>query len=562
MTAAPHPTTIGGGPGPVRPFRVRARGLARLAAPLAALLAGAWAVPAAAATLRGPLADSAAVILGAGPSQATWGILAVSLDRGDTLLALDPDRRLIPGSNLKVFTLGAFLVRQGTDPGRATELLARGKVRLRDGGRRVELKGDLVLRGCGMPDVVPLLSPGSRGLLDSLALLLRRSGLSRFEGTLWVDGSLFAHADPPRGWAVEDLPRGYGAPVTALMANGNAASVVASAGTSGGASVTLDPPDAPLLIAGTVGIADSEAAAWLRADRVPGTRVVRVAGAVARNSTARRTVSFPEPDSAAAVMLLGAMRREGIEVKARARPDAAELRERSGPGSLPLPGALAGAAPGDPAAEAAAWRSVGERGFATVASLRPPTAAEVVAAVAAYSLNPETEALLRLLDPAPSEKTPEGALRELRAALAQAGVDSADVSLADGSGLSVQNLVTPRAMVRWLTHMDRDTRLAPGEFAGLLPAPGSPGTLERRFRDLGPDSALHAKTGTLTNVSSLSGYVTARSGERVAFAFLSNGNARTVAPARSAEDALVGLLSRFERARVAPQRPPVFRIPR
>jgi D-alanyl-D-alanine carboxypeptidase/D-alanyl-D-alanine-endopeptidase (penicillin-binding protein 4) len=411
-----------------------------------------------------------------------------------------------------------------------------------------------------MPDVVPLLSPGSRGLLDSLAVRLGESGLVKFEGTLWVDGSLFARADPPRGWAVEDLPRGYGAPVTALMANGNAASVVAAAGSSGGVSVTLDPPDAPLTLAGTVDLADSGAAAWLHADRAPGTRLVRVAGAVPRHGVLRRTVSLPEPDSAAAVMLLGAMRRAGIEVKARVRPDAAELRERGGLGAGT--GAESPAAADGASAAVAAWRAVGGRRFTAVASLRAPAPSEVVAAVAAYSLNPEAEALLRLLDPAPSRKSPDPALRELRGMLLQAGVDSTDVALADGSGLSPQNLVTARAMVRWLAAMDGGTRLAPGEFAGLLPIPGSRGTLERRFRDLGSDSLLHAKTGTLTNVSSLCGHVTARSGERIAFAFLSNGNARSVAPARAAEEALVALLAGFERGAVAPPHAPAWRIPR
>ena len=558
MIHSAHPAPERGGPLAVRPELVGAVLLAVLA-----LLP--WASRATAApALRGPLADSAAAILGSEPSRSTWGILAVSLDRGDTLLALDPERRLIPGSNQKLFTLGAFLLRHGSGSTRTTELLARGKAHLHGAGRAVELKGDLVLRGCGMPDAVPLLAPGSRGLLDSLAYRLRDAGLTRFEGTLWVDGSLFARSGTPRGWEVEDLPHGYGAPVNAILANGNAASVVATAA-SPRARVELDPPDAPLSLSGAVAVVGGDATGWLRVDRAPGSCIVRVQGAVPRGGEIRRTVSLPEPDSAAGVMLLGAMRRAGIEVRARVRPDTEALRVREGWTSRELP--LEMGATGQPAVsiaghDSATWRAIGERRFTPVLSLRSPTAGDVVSAVAAYSLNPEAEALLRLLDPAPVGKDPDTAIQELRGIFAQAGIDSADVAIADGSGLSPQNLTTARAVVRWLTHLDRGAALPPGAFAALLPTPGAKGTLERRFRGLVPDSALHAKTGTLTNVSALSGYVATHAGERVVFALLSNGNARSIAPAREAEDALVALLARFERTPVRARRYPAWGIPR
>ena len=79
-----------------------------------------------------------------------------------------------------------------------------------------------------MPDVTQILSPGSRGLLDSLAYLLHQGGLERFEGTIWVDGSLFATEPYAPGWAMEDYVYAYGAPVNAVLANGNAATVVAT----------------------------------------------------------------------------------------------------------------------------------------------------------------------------------------------------------------------------------------------------------------------------------------------------------------------------------------------
>lgn len=499
---------------------------------------------------RGPLADSAAVLLGTEGERTTWGILAVSLDRGDTLLSLSPGRRLIPGSNQKILTAGAFLRRFGGAARRDTEILARGRSKLRRGGQEVEFKGDLVLRGCGMPDVSALIAPGSRALLDSVAFRLRESGLTELKGTVWVDGSLFAVSRTPRGWSVEDLPHGYGAPVNAILANGNAASVIASATVDGATRVTLDPPDAPLTLQGVVSVGDSTDPGRLEVDRAPNSRVVRVTGIVPRGRTVRRTVSFPEPDSTAGLLLLGALERAGVRVHARVR-----VGDPAAPGT-------AGAE--EPAgARAVPWSSVREGGFARVLRHPSPPAGAVLAAVLSYSLNPESEALLRLLDPAPSGKSPEAALRELRATLWEAGIDSAEVSPVDGSGLSTQNLVTPRALVRWLVALAQDTTLGVG-FATLLPAPGGRGTMEKRLAALAADSTLHAKTGTLTNVSALSGYLTTREGERLVFSILSNGNRGTVAPARAVEDSLVGLLHRAVRARRAEPagRPPVWGIPR
>lgn len=514
----------------------------------AVFLAAAPAGPArAAGLLRGPLADSAAVVLSDAPEHATWGILAVSLDRGDTLLSLDPERRLIPGSNQKLLTCGAFLreIRPGTRFW--TVLEARGKATRKGARHGVRLSGDLVLRGSGMPDVVSLISPGSAGLLDSLAFLLRASGLERFEGTLWVDGSRFAAEGYPHGWAVEDVPEGYGAPVNAILANGNAASVVATAA-GGTVRVTFDPPDTPLTLDGVVTVGGRRDPSWINVTRDPCGRAVHVTGVVGNGLTIRRTVSVPDPDSTAGLWLLGAMRRAGIAVKARVRLAGRGAADDPSRGTSYPPGGP------DPVGGALAWTGVGTRGLHTVLTLESPPAKDIVSAVFAYSLNTESEALLRWLDPAPRGKSSEKALPVLRQRLLAAGIDSLDISLVDGSGLSPQDLVTPRAIVRWLTALERDSTLGVA-FSSLLSTPGARGTLEHRFNGEAPDPTLRAKTGTLTNVSALSGFVVTADGDRVVFSILSNGNEGSTAKARLLEEALVTRIERFRRPVYGPPAP-------
>jgi D-alanyl-D-alanine carboxypeptidase/D-alanyl-D-alanine-endopeptidase (penicillin-binding protein 4) len=441
-----------------------------------------------------------------------FGILAVSLDRGDTLLALNPGDRFIPASNMKLFVTGAFLRQFGPQARGVTTVGARGKLE-RKHGRIEALKGDLILHASGYPDVVPLLHPGSRGLLDSLAYLLHEAGLKKIQGTVWVDGTIFAPEPYGPGWAVDDLPFSYGAPLNAVLANGNAATLLATA-TPGGVTLSLDPPETPLRIVGRVSLADPDAMPVLSITREPGSHVLRVTGHIPRGGAAKRQIAVPDPDSTAGLVFLGAMRRAGIEARAKVAVAPA--------GSVPSPDTD------------------------TLLRLESPTAAEVVSMVDAYSLNVETEALLRHLDPAPVGKAAGPALRRLYAMLAETGIDTLDLSFVDGSGLSPLNLATPRAFVRWLASLDRDSTLG-GVLRESLASPGAVGTLQKRFPSLGPGVLLRAKSGTLTNVSGLSGYLTTQAGERVAFSILSNGNRASVSAAHAAEEEIVGILSRFTR---------------
>jgi serine-type D-Ala-D-Ala carboxypeptidase/endopeptidase (penicillin-binding protein 4) len=523
------------------PFGVRPGPLSGAAAAYA-LAAGLLVPPGigAAASLcaRGPLADSVATAVEELADRANVGALAVSLDHGDTLVALGEGRRFIPGSNTKIFTTSAFLRAFGPEARFSTSLEARGKV---DRGKpgAVRLKGDLTLRPAGVPDVAAILAPGSRGLIDSLAVLLRAGGLERFEGTLWVDGTLFADEPYGPGWEIEDIPYSYGALAAPVFANGNSATLLVTGG-SKGVTLALDPPETPLTLASDASVVDGATGA-IDIQREPGSRVLHVIGAVPRGATLKRQVSVPDPDSTAGLWLIGAMRRAGIDVpraQVRVVPhgDAADRPAGKSSGrDRDAPPPAAGADTG--------WTAVGKDHSSAVVSLRSPTAAAMIGVVLELSLNPEAEGLLRLLDPAPLEKRREAGLAAERRSAAAAGIDTLDLSLVDGSGLSPQNLATPRSLVGWLAALARDSTLA-GPFRAALATPGENGTLKRRFAGLPPGADLRAKSGTLTNVSSLSGYVTTAAGERIAFAIMTNGNRGSVASAKQLEERIVAMLAR------------------
>jgi D-alanyl-D-alanine carboxypeptidase/D-alanyl-D-alanine-endopeptidase (penicillin-binding protein 4) len=98
------------------------------------------------------------------------------------------------------------------------------------------------------------------------------------------------------------------------------------------------------------------------------------------------------------------------------------------------------------------------------------------------------------------------------------------VDVADGSGLSLLDRVTPRSMVQLLGYAHH-ADWGPA-FHAALPVEGESGTLKRRAAGTPARGNLHAKTGTTNTVAALGGFVTARNGEVLAFSLIYNGNDR------------------------------------
>jgi D-alanyl-D-alanine carboxypeptidase/D-alanyl-D-alanine-endopeptidase (penicillin-binding protein 4) len=104
--------------------------------------------------------------------------------------------------------------------------------------------------------------------------------------------------------------------------------------------------------------------------------------------------------------------------------------------------------------------------------------------------------------------------------LQRAGIWQQGLSLRDGSGLARQNLVTPGSTARLLEFMLAHPHYK--SWREALVVAGVDGTLERRMRDTAASNNFRGKTGTLTYVNALSGYVTTRSGQTLVFSLMGN----------------------------------------
>jgi len=186
-----------------------------------------------------------------------------------------------------------------------------------------------------------------------------------------------------------------------------------------------------------------------------------------------------------------------------------------------------------------------------LAAVESPPLAELVKETNRESNNLYAEVLLRLLGkftvkmPLPQEDTNETGLKELKTALTQLGVNPNSYILADGSGLSRHNLISPEALVQTLRLMANSP--AASVYRASLPIAGENGTLKNRFNYTSSRVNLQAKTGTLSGVSALSGYIEVPSYEPLVFSIIVNQSDLASSKLRSATDEIVLLLNRLRR---------------
>ena len=126
------------------------------------------------------------------------------------------------------------------------------------------------------------------------------------------------------------------------------------------------------------------------------------------------------------------------------------------------------------------------------------------------------------------------------------GIPPGDVLIADGSGLSRYNLVTPEALVTMLAHVAADERLRQ-PFVASLPIAGRDGSLDDRMKGTAAEGNARAKTGSFSNARSLSGYVRTADGEPLVFSILANNYGVPAEAIDQATDAIVVRLAEFKR---------------
>jgi D-alanyl-D-alanine carboxypeptidase/D-alanyl-D-alanine-endopeptidase (penicillin-binding protein 4) len=483
--------------------------------------------------------------------QVNWGIRVADPERGQILYSRHGHLKFVPASNMKILATATALSLLGSEYRYRTDLLAVGSTE----GEGGVLDGDLVLLARGDPTLSDRFFPTAEAPLDSLVAGLWASGIREVTGSLVVDVSAWDSTSIPGTWEVEDLPATYAATGGAFSIAEGALTVEVSAGEEPGAPATARwwPFLADEFISvGYTTVHPDSSASGRQIQYLPESRRLRLAGKVRVGEVDTIRISQRDPVRLASSALLRKVEERGIRVLGGLRI-AWDRGEPVGPGTCLLGRAEAaveeeGAVITTPdAAEADDWRLDSgledcPDAFLLTRLLSPPLG-EIVQGILEPSQNWMTEQLVRTLgQELGREGSWEEGFRVERTFLTgEVGIDSLDIVLRDGSGMSAKNLVTPRSVIRILDYM-RDSPLG-GVFRNALASPGEEdGTLRNRLETL--ESRVFAKTGTITHVNSLSGYVFTDSGKELLFSILTNGSGLPSGQVRAGIDEVLGILAR------------------
>jgi D-alanyl-D-alanine carboxypeptidase/D-alanyl-D-alanine-endopeptidase (penicillin-binding protein 4) len=440
------------------------------------------------------------------------GVKIASLDTNKTIFEENAEKYFMPASNMKSYTVAAAMEKLSPDFRFVTSVFAAS---MPDASGTI--RGDLIVYGRGDVSFSTAFHDGDyyKGL-NALADKIIQAGVKKIEGNLVGDESYFTGNPIPASWEWDDLQWYYGAEISALPVNDNAIDLSIKPG-----SVNL-PCSVQVLPANTVIKIINRCVT-----SAPGTKrevqifkkldqnILEISGSIpAQDEGFKRYIAVSRPAQLFVEMLRGLLLKKGIVITGQNKVINANDK------------AIFAAASSTPPIE--------------ITKLESPPFSLIAAKTMKPSQNTYTETILWTLGEQIGRRqelalaADENSIKKIQQTssadlglkvtqkfLSEIGVAPDSVIQWDGSGLSRHNLITPGSAVALYTFMSK-SRYA-NAWRDSLTIGGKDGTLQNRFKGTAAAANVRGKTGTIDQVSSLSGYVMTSAGERLVFSILVNG---------------------------------------
>jgi D-alanyl-D-alanine carboxypeptidase/D-alanyl-D-alanine-endopeptidase (penicillin-binding protein 4) len=424
------------------------------------------------------------------------GIEIASLATGEVLYDLNSRMLFNPASNQKLYTSSTALSLLGED----FPLITRVILDTSSQTIWVKAYGDPILTTADMDSIArsigPLIPRGKRWNLAG--------DLSYFDDIYWGEG-----------WAWDDEPESYSMYISPLCLNGNAIVVRTRPGRRAGdqVQVEVDPPTGYVTVENSATTVEDSAAFPLVVSRrwKERTNTITVSGEMPLHDTLDKSdVSIWHPEWYALTVLAERLESAGIAIDSIS----IDTTNVDGPELLRFSHRLD----------------------------------SVVTYMDKVSDNLSAEVLLKVL--AAEKRGPPGTARAglsvVKEFIASIGVDTTTMVMVDGSGLSRYDLLPPAGTVQLLEGMYRQGQHF-GSLSYSLPIAGVDGTIKNRMSGTPAQGNLRAKTGTLSTVTALSGYVRTADGEPLAFSIMIQHAPHGIQLYRRVQDKIGILLSQLKR---------------
>ena len=445
-------------------------------------------------------------------SNAQWGVLIQSLETGEYFYKRNEDKLMMPASDLKLFTTAAGLILLGSDYHFSTNLFIKGNI---DGSI---LNGDLIVQGRGDPTISGRFYDNDiYKIYKDWADSLINYGIDEITGNIIGDDNAFDDNGLGNGWSWDYESYWFAAQSGAISFNDNCVDVIVTLDKKTKVpKITIQPDTKYVVITNNVIPVSSDSVSSIDVYRRRGTNLITVSGTIREDDSVKTFVTVNNPTQYSMVILKKVLEQKGIKVKGYP----ADIDDISSPLDFTK--------------------------LKRVCTTYSPPLKEIIKVINKNSQNFFAEQLLKTIG---LEKIGFGSIDNGVNAesklFKQMGINPESMTLADGSGLSRLDLVTPKQIVALLNYMYKSKYFIP--FFNSLAIAGIDGTLGDRLQNTLAQDRIRAKSGFLEGVRSLSGYAYTADNEPVAFSIIVNNFNVPVKLAENIQDLVCLRLANFKR---------------
>ena len=446
-------------------------------------------------------------------TNAIWGASIQSLVTGEYFYKKNENKLFMPASNQKLITSAAGLLLLGPMYRFKTEIFSTGKL---DGSI---LNGDLIIKGYGDPTISGRFNNDDmtkifRDWADSLLA----HGIDEIRGNILGDDNAFDDVSLGEGWAWDYESDWFAAPSGALSFNDNCIDIVVKPASAGEpAVITFSPESKYAIIINKVNTVGRDSSTNVKIFRERGTNIISVYGSIReKDDSLKIFATINNPTQYFVVTLKAILEQKGITVSGFAS-DLDDITNASTQSQAKL-----------------------------IFTHHSVFLKDIIKVLNKNSHNFYAEQLLKTIG---FEKRGYGSssrgIETVKATLNEIGINTDNMEIVDGSGLSRLNLISPTQISVLLNYMYKSEVFT--YYYNSLPVGGVDGTLANRVRKTRAQNNVRAKTGYINGVRSISGYIFTGDKEPVAFSIIANNFTVPVVLADNLQDLICIRIANFKR---------------